>query len=111
MHNVDPHPWVTASMAERLEQFVLKDLKPGQYTVRLFFAEPESIKAGARVQTIKLQGQPRLVDFDIASEAGEPMTGVVRAFGEVAIDGDFRLEIAASQGKTLISGIELIRKE
>lgn len=111
MHNVDPHPWVTASMAEGLEQFVLKDLKPGQYTVRLFFAEPESIKAGARVQTIKLQGQPRLVDFDIASEAGEPMTGVVRAFGEVAIDGDFRLEIAASQGKTLISGIELIRKE
>ncbi len=62
-------------MAEGLERFVIKDLKPGVYSVRLYFAEPDPLAPNQRLQDIKLQGQYVARDFDVATEAGGVMKG------------------------------------
>ncbi len=102
-------PWVVASGAEGLASFAMNNMKPGRYTVRLFFAELAGKSAGDRLQDISIQGSVVLRDFDIAQSAGGPLRSVVRGFHDVAIDGQFTLELSATRGDTIISGVELIR--
>ena len=102
-------PWVAASGAEGLAFFALKNMKPGTYTVRLFFAERSGNTAGHRLQDISIQSKNVLRDFDVAQAAGGPLRSVVREFRDVAIDGQFTLGLSAKRGDTLISGVELIR--
>ena len=111
MQNTDVWPWVCASTAEGLERFVVNNLKPGEYLVRLFFAEPDVSGASDRLQEVKLQGRTVLQDFDIADEADGSMRGIVKAFSRIEIKNDLTLELSAVRGKTIISGIELIRQE
>ncbi len=111
MRKTERYPWVSASMAEGLDRFVLSDLRPGQYLVRLQFAEPSDIAVGQRVQDIKLQGQSVLRDYDVVGDAGGAMRGTTKEFSDIEVSGDFTLELSASVGKTIISGIELIRQE
>ena len=101
-------PWVVASAAEGLKELTLHDLKPGQYTVKLYFAEL-SENSTARVQTVNLQGKTVLSNFDILSEADAPMTGLVREFDDVIIDGALTITLEATSGKTLIAGVEVVR--
>jgi hypothetical protein len=101
-------PWVAASMAEGLDQLTLHDLKPGHYTVRLFFAEPDQLKSGDRVQSVSLQGRVVLRDLDVVAETGSPMQGIVRQIDDVAVDDVLTLNLSATNGSTLISGIELV---
>jgi len=112
MQNDESRPWVSASMAEGLERFVIKDLKPGKYLVRLYFAQPGGPGVPAtrhRLQDIKLQGQIVLDDFDVVDEAGGVMRGVIKEFASIDVKNDLALELTAANGKTIISGIELIR--
>ena len=97
---------------EGLQELTLQDLKPGRYTVRLYFAETkiENLKTGDRVQTISLQGRAVLTGFDILAEAKRPMTGVVRQINNIEIDGALTVTLQAAVGRTLLSGIEVIRK-
>ncbi len=111
MRKAEPYPWVSASMAEGLDRFVLQDLKPGRYWVRLHFAEPTDVAVGERVQDIKLQGQYVLQQFDVAKEAGGMMRGVTEEFANIVVTDDLTLELSASVGKTIISGVELIRED
>lgn len=101
--------WVAASSVEGLREFTLHDLKPGSYTVRLHFAEPTDIGKGDRVQTVSLQGQPVLSEFDILAETQQKMTGVVRQFHNVAITDTLTMTLQATVGQSLISGIELVK--
>ncbi len=61
MRKAERYPWVSASMAEGLDRFVMKDLKPGQYLVRLYFAEPEEIAPVSVCRTsefkVKMSGE------------------------------------------------------
>ena len=98
-------------MAEGLEQLVLHDLRPGKYAVRLFFAEPDDVSVGSRVQHVSLQGRVALSNFDVRAEARGVMRGIVREVEDVAVDGRLTLEMSAVKGETLISGIEVIRKK
>jgi outer membrane protein assembly factor BamB len=106
--NDEAWPWVAASMAEGLSQLTLHGLKPGNYTVRLFFAEPDQLQRGDRVQEISLQGGVVLGDFDILAESGSPMRGIVRQIDNVAVDDRLTVKLSARKGATLISGIELV---
>ena len=106
----DPRPWVSASMAEGLKRCVIKDLKPGSYSVRLYFAEPEALGQEHRVQDIKLQGRNVADDFEVVDEAGGVMRGTVKEFASIEIEDDFTLELSASSGNTIISGFELVRQ-
>ena len=108
----DPYPWVSASVAEGLKSLVIQDLKAGSYTVRLYFAEPRYRQINQRVQTIKLQGRTVLANFDIIAAAGSAMQGVVREVSEITVeDGKLHLELSASKGQSLLSGVEVIHSE
>ena len=111
MQSSEPRPWVTASMAEGLERLVIKQLKPGEYLLRLYFAEPDELAPKQRLQDIKLQGRYVLRDFDIANEAGGVMRGITKEFSKIQVAHDLTLELAAANGNTMISGIELIRQD
>lgn len=109
MSQEDNQPWVTASMAEGLESLLVKDLKPGKYQVSLYFAEPDPIQPGERVQNVQLQGKPILEQFDILAETGAAMQGVVVTRHGIDVEGDglLRLQLTSLKGTTLISGLEL----
>ena len=103
-------PWVTASVVEGLEQLTLHNLKSGTYTVRLFFAEPDNLKPSDRLQNVSLQGQVVLRDFDVLSQAGSPMHGIVRQIDDVEVEDVLILNLLATKGQSLISGLELIQQ-
>ncbi|MDP6467074.1 MAG: PQQ-binding-like beta-propeller repeat protein [Pirellulaceae bacterium] len=105
-------PWVVSSGVQGLSSFVLRDLKPGRYLVRLFFADLEGAVAGMRIQSINVQGKTVLRDFDISAGSGGGLRGVVPEFSGVVVgdNGAFELNLAAKRGKTLISGLELVRQ-
>jgi len=107
----DSWPWVAASAVEGLEQLTLHDLKPGRYTVRLHFAELEDVETGGRVQDISLQGNAALTDFDVRSTARATMTGIVEESDDVIVDGTLTINFQSTRGKSLISGIEIIREQ
>jgi hypothetical protein len=104
-------PWVISSAVEGLSSFALRDLKPGNYLVRLSFADSEDAVAGTRIQSVEIQNKTVLRDFDISSSGGGGLRGVVSEFSGVVVgdDGTFELKLTAQRGQTLISGLELIR--
>jgi hypothetical protein len=110
MKSGDSWPWVAASAVEGLEELTLHDLKPGRYTVRLHFAELKDVEAGGRVQSISLQGNAALTDFDVRSTAKATMTGIVEESDDVIVDGTLTINFQSIRGKSLISGIEIIRR-
>ena len=104
-------PWIHASMAEQLERCVIRGLKPGKYVVRLYFAEPEFAEAKQRLQDIKLQGEIVADEFNIMETAGGVMRGTVREFKNIKVTNELLLELSSPQGRTIISGIELLGHE
>lgn len=109
MNASDEQPWVYASMMEGLDELVLEGLKPGSYTVKLYFAEPKAETVGARIQTVSLQSRVVLKDLDIRSEAAALMTGMMHEVKDVKVDDRLTLNLTASQGRTIISGLEVLR--
>ena len=101
-------PWVCASGVQGIKSWRLSKLKPGTFTVRLYFIEPQHNAAGLRVFDLALQGQPVLTDFDIFVEAKGKMNCLVKEFADVKIDGECTISFTAHEGKSLLSGIELV---
>ena len=101
-------PWVCASGVKGLKSLRLKELKPGTFTVRLYFIEPQHVNAGSRVFDVTLQGKPVLSDFDIFVAAQGKMKCLIKEFTDVQINGECRLTFNAQQGQSLLSGIELV---
>ena len=109
MKGGDGWPWVTASAAEGLSKIQLHDLKPGRYSVRLYFAELDDLKVGERLQSVSVQEKAVFTNLDIIKESGTAMRGLVRQVDNVDIDDILQIDLQASAGTTLISGIEIIR--
>jgi len=101
-------PWVCASGAEGITSLRLSGLKPGSFTVRLYFIEPHLVTQGARRFDVMLQGNTVLKDFDIFAAAGGRMKCVVKEFADVAISDSCEVKLVSHSGKTLLSGIELV---
>jgi outer membrane protein assembly factor BamB len=104
-------PWVSASGAEGLTSIRISGLKPGTFTVRLYFMEPKHADVGARVFDVTLQGKTLLKDFDIVADAGGRMKSAIKEFADIAVDGSCEVTLKASAGVTLLSGIELVSTE
>ena len=104
-------PWVTASVVEGLEELTLHDLKPGHYTVRLLFAEPDDIQPGERVQNISIQNNVVLRDLDVRALTDSPMQGIVRQIDDVEVNDVLTLNLSATKGQSLISGLEFVRHQ
>jgi len=102
--------WVAASGVEGLESVTipLGNTKSRSYTVRLYFTEPEDLKPGERVFSVRLQGEEVLKDLDIVKEAGSPNTLVAREFRGIAVESNLEVTLTAAKGKALLCGIEAV---
>ncbi len=105
-------PWVAASGMKGAQSIALKGVKPGDYSVRLVFVEPENKKIGERVFDVSLQGKGVLKNFDVVKEAKGMMRAVTKTHSKVSVGGDGQLlvELKAKKGSSVLSGIELIRE-
>lgn len=107
MKDSEGWPWVAASAVEGLSQIRLHDLKPGHYTVRLYFTEFDDLAPGKRIQTVSVQGRPVVENLDIVDLAGSAMNGIVRQLDDITVEDTLIIELRAVSGKTLISGVEV----
>lgn len=84
--------------------------QPGRYKVRLTFMEP-NLAPGERVFGIRANGRPLLKDFDIAAQAGRPLSAVQHEV-TVNVTGDcLVLEFRPRRGEAIVSAIEAARRE
>lgn len=104
-------PWVASSGMTGAQSIELKGVKPGNYKVRLVFVEPDNKKVGERVFDVSLQGQVVLKSFDVSQHGKGRMRAVTLTQDKINIGDDGRLlvELKAEKGKSILSGIELIR--
>ena len=83
----------------------------GNFTVRLYFAEPDDIKPEQRVFDVALNGNKVLAGFDVVKEAGKPRKGVTKEFKGVSCKGSVKVDFTPLSGKPILSGIEIVREE
>jgi hypothetical protein len=100
---------LTAQELRALKQ--MPTLPTTNYTVRLYFMEPDDVKPGQRVFDVRLQDRSVLNSFDVVKEAGGVNRGIVKEFKHIEITKELEVrlerELAAPLGPVL-SGLELI---
>jgi len=81
---------------------------PGEYIVKLHFAEIYFTTPGSRVFNVDVEnGQGRLVDFDIVAEAG-PNVAATKSFSGIWVtDGTLDIRFAKTIDKAKISAVEV----
>lgn len=103
--------WVAASGIIGAESISIPVSADGIWKVRLFFAEPEEVKPGERVMSVRLQNKIVLEQFDVAKVADETHRLVTKEFEATATDGKIVVELKATGAlPTMLSGVELVRK-
>lgn len=104
-------PWVGASGVKGLQRVTVAGLKPGNYTVRLTFTEPDATtKLGGRKFAVRLQGQSVAESLDVLAEAGGAMRVVIKQISKVIVaDSTLTVQLDAQAGATLLNGLEIIR--
>ena len=107
--------WVAASGVEGLDSLTValgKDVRENRgYNVRLFFTEPEDLEPGERLFHVALDGQQVLENLDIVKEAGGRNRVLIKEFENVPAGAELQIELTAIQGKTLLSGVEVVASE
>jgi hypothetical protein len=101
-------PWVAASGVRGLRSATIAGLKPGAYTVRLVFAEPDN--DGNRAFDVRVQDRVAFESLNVFAEAKGVMRVLTKTVANVAVtDGALTVALTARTGETIISGIEIIR--
>jgi hypothetical protein len=86
-------------------------LVPGRYVLRLSFLEPDRVKAGERVFDVFVQGRKVLEEYDVTRSAGGAMRAVVETVRGVAVEDVLVLRLRSIKGRSLLSGMELVRED
>ncbi len=73
---------------------------PAEYTVTLYFAEPQEIQPGERLFCVYLQGKLVLEDFDVVKAAGGPRRAVTRRFEDVRVGAELEIRLERSTEAT-----------
>lgn len=111
--SADSHRWVAASGVEGIESLTVPvrfdKAQPTErnYTVRLFFVEPDEIATGERVFDIAIQGSQVISNFDVVKEAGDVKRAVVKEFRNVRAAGNIEVSFAAKNRRPVLCGIEV----
>ncbi len=101
-------PWVAASGLRRLRNVTIGGLKPGTYTVRLVFAEPDNDVN--RTFDVRVQDRVVAESLDVFAEAKGGMRALTKTVQKVAVgDGTLNVALTPRKGETILSGIEIIR--
>ncbi|QDV52077.1 outer membrane protein assembly factor BamB family protein [Gimesia fumaroli] len=103
-------PWVGASGITGVEKISLKNIKPDEYTLRLYFREPDFSVPKKRVFSVNLNGKPLIKDLDIFQETASQQQILVREFSQISLNGNLDLTFTASAGTPLVCGVELVKK-
>jgi outer membrane protein assembly factor BamB len=101
-------PWVAASGVTGARTITIAGLKPGTFTVRLYFAEIDHAQPGQRVFDIALNNRTLRENFDILAAASGNMRSTVLQFDQIEVADQLRIALAPRQGEPLLSGIELV---
>lgn len=101
-------PWVVGSGGIGIQEFLLEQVQPGEYVLRLHFAEPEDLQPGERVFDVECNGQPLLENFDPVAEAGGPRRALVKEFTGLKLTEQLHLRFTSRSGEPVLGGIELI---
>ncbi len=104
-------PWIAGSLAEGLENISVNGLSKGSYVLRLTFLEPDEVKPGQRLFDVMFKGKKLLSKYDVAKAARGSMRAKTETFNGIAIDGSLVLKLRPIRGKTILSGLELIRSD
>ena len=86
-------------------------MKP--YTVRLHFAEPDTIGVGQRTFDVFLQRQRVLESLDVVKQAGGVRTPLVQEFPGVNVTDELHVELRPAAGSSkppILCGIEIVRE-
>jgi hypothetical protein len=79
------------------------------FTVRLFFAEPEEIRAGERVFGVAIQGRPIAREVDVVRQSGGTHCGLLLESKGIPIKDSLCIEFTPrTQAPPLLCGVELI---
>ncbi|MCB9941575.1 MAG: PQQ-binding-like beta-propeller repeat protein [Planctomycetaceae bacterium] len=110
MRGGDGWPWVAASGVEGASAITIGGLKPGSYSIRLHFAERSD---GLRRRKLNVTVGEQLVipSLDISEAAGGSLRSLVKEIHGTTNGTDLRFELETIEGRTLLSGVELIREK
>jgi len=108
-------PWISSSSIggiRTLEITLSKEqiIPEVEYSVNLYFSEPENNKKGERVFDITIQDNKVLENFDIIGEAGKQDKEIVKSFSGVIAGSTMTIKMDPKQGNTILSGIEIIQE-
>ena len=101
--------WVAASGVEGVTSIKLPFIKDAEYDVNLCFSEPEKTSAGQRVFSVYIEGRPLLKDLDIFKESGAKNAILFKSFKKIRIKDGLDISFKSKKGKSVISGIEIIK--
>jgi outer membrane protein assembly factor BamB len=112
----DNTPWISASAIcgiRSLEITLSKEKQASEatYEIRLYFSELENKKEGERVFDVFIQDKKVLENFDIVMEAGKKDSEIIKTFSGITAGNALTIKMDPKAGNTILSGIELIRKE
>ncbi len=109
-----PLPWVGASGLEGAGTIKIglggDEDQTREYTVRLYFMEPEAGKIGERVLDVVLEGRTVLEGLDVFAEAQGARRVLAKELRNVAAQGEMTVTLSAREGSLppVLSGIEII---
>ena len=78
--------------------------------MKLIFLDPEHSKPGQRVFDVSINGKTVISNLDIVQEAGGKDTIYTEVIDDIELDTGLSIDMKASTGKTLLCGLEIIRK-
>jgi len=108
-----PMPWVGASGIKGVQSIRVRlgraDSSPRNYTVRLYFAEPEDLHEGERRFNVAIQGRNVLQEFDIVAAAGGAHRSVVKKFKRVSVTDDLTIRLTPDgERPAVLCGLEVV---
>ncbi len=117
---VEAEPQVTADKDSQLYQterwgsdfsYVLP-VQPGEYQVRLLFAEAYVKKPGERIFDVQINGNIVLKDFDILKEAGTMNHGIEKTFDHIRPEGlgNIRIVFKTKVQNAKVCAVEILKK-
>jgi outer membrane protein assembly factor BamB len=107
-----PKAWVSASGVEGASAVRVGVKDKGSYTVKLYFAEPDrQVDVAQRVFDVTVAGAKVLRNFDIVAQAEKQQrVTVIKEIKHVAVDGELKIELNPRIGKTILSGVEILKE-
>ncbi len=110
----DDHPYVAASGVNGAREIVItlvkKPVNTVMYTVKLYFAELEPVRASSRIFDVSVQGRKVLSDFNISKAAGGVDKVYVKTVERIKVRDKLiiNLDPANAAVPPLLNGIEII---